>query len=81
MKKLQRFRSDFEDSDRYQSAVQSDFEDPDRFRDSERFRSSVATVICIGDVLVQKYIGEGSRMVRELFVMASGACSINHLYG
>ncbi|CAL5423975.1 unnamed protein product [Camellia sinensis] len=42
------FRSDFEDSDRYQSAVSSDFEDSDRFRDSERFRSSVATVICTG---------------------------------
>ncbi|CAL5343493.1 unnamed protein product [Camellia sinensis] len=63
----ERFRSDFEDSDRYQSAVQSDFEDPDRFRDSERFRSSVATVICIGDV--------------RTFCDGQGACSINHLYG
>jgi DNA polymerase III delta prime subunit len=27
-----------------------------------------------GSELVQKYIGEGSRMVRELFVMARSAC-------
>ena len=31
-----------------------------------------------GSELVQKYIGEGSRMVRELFVMARcGSCSID----
>ncbi|CAL5414614.1 unnamed protein product [Camellia sinensis] len=39
-------KSDFEDSDRYQSAVQSVFEDSDQFRDSGQFRCSVATVIC-----------------------------------
>ena len=29
-----------------------------------------------GSELVQKYIGEGSRMVRELFVMARSACPL-----
>ena len=35
-----------------------------------RSASLVVYVICQGSELVQKYIGEGSRMVRELFVMA-----------
>lgn len=33
-----------------------------------------------GSELVQKYIGEGSRMVRELFVMARCALSENHCH-
>ena len=34
-----------------------------------------------GAELVQKYIGEGSRMVRELLVMASRGISEYYLYG
>ncbi|CAL5374705.1 unnamed protein product [Camellia sinensis] len=63
----ERFRRDFEDSDRYQSAVSSDFEDSDRFWDLERFRSSVATVICTG---------KGSMLHRSSLWMKSTALDL-----